>query len=56
MRQAFESAMKKILGFRCFVSDIISGLDFRPFWLKLPGPGPNPKMEVFQSSFLWKLG
>ena len=40
-RQVFESALKKIgvLGF--FISDIISGVCFWPFWLKLPGPGPK---------------
>jgi len=43
-RQAFESAMKYIflvLGFRFFVSDVISEVDFWPFWLMLPGLGPN---------------
>jgi len=34
-----ESAMKKILCF--FVSDIINEVDFWPFWLMLPGLGPN---------------
>jgi len=24
------------------VSDVISGVGFRPFWLRLPGPGPKP--------------
>jgi len=36
--------MKKIflvLGFGFFVGDIISGVGFWPFWLRLLVPGPN---------------
>jgi len=32
---------KKFLGFGFFVGDIISG-GFRPFWLRLSCPGPQP--------------
>jgi len=39
-QQVFESALKNNLGF--LVSDIISGVDFWLFWLRLPGPGPKP--------------
>jgi len=24
-------------GFRFFVGEVVSGMDFRPFWLSLPG-------------------
>ena len=37
--QVLESAMKKILFF--FVNDVISKVRFWPFWLMLPGLGPN---------------
>jgi len=33
--------MKKSLGFAFFVSDVISGIGFWPFWLKLPGAWLN---------------
>jgi len=46
----------KSLGFKFFVSDIISGVGFRLLWLRLPDPGPNHKREVFHSSFYWKPG
>jgi len=26
-------------GFQFFVGDIVSGVGFRPFWPRLPGPG-----------------
>jgi len=41
--QVFESAMKKKfdLGFRVSMSDVISGVGFWPFWLRLPSPRPN---------------
>jgi len=42
--------------FSFFVSDLISGVDIWPFWLRLPGPGHQPQEEVFCSSFCWKLG
>ena len=44
-RQLFESStIKTIFGFRFrfFVSDIIRGVGFWPFWLGLPGTGPKP--------------
>jgi len=34
-----------------FVSDIISKVGLRPFWLMLPGLGSNHYMEVYCSSF-----
>jgi len=34
------------------VGDIISGVVFRPFWPRLPGPGRQPlEREFFDSSF-----
>jgi len=33
---------EKILGFEFFVGEVISGIDFLPFWLRLPDPGPQP--------------
>ena len=39
-----------------FEGDVISGVIFLPFWLRLPGPGLKRQMEVFRSSFCWKLG
>jgi len=44
-RQVFESALKKyfgVLGLRFSVRNVIRGVGFWPFWLSLPGPGPNP--------------
>jgi len=32
---------KKNFGFRFFVSDVINGVGFRSFWLRLPGLGPK---------------
>ena len=43
-QQAFESSLKKevfVLGFHFFMSGVISEVDFWPFWLVLPGLGPN---------------
>jgi len=37
------------LGFGFFVGDVISGVGF---WLILPDPGPNCKVEVFCWSFI----
>jgi len=31
----------KVFDFSFFVSDATSGISFRPFWLKVPGPGPQ---------------
>jgi len=39
-----------------FVTDVISEVDFRPFWFMLPGLGPNCLTKVFRRSFHWKLG
>jgi len=41
-----------ILGFSFFVCDVISGVGFWPFWIRLPGPRPNRKREVFLSIFI----
>ena len=55
----FWFAMKKILGFGF---QVFCGLchkwgRFRPFWLRSSGPGgANHKVEIFHSSFYWKLG
>jgi len=35
----------KVLGF--FVGDIIDGVSFQPFWLRLPGPGPQLLNGIF---------
>jgi len=29
----------KVLDFEFFVGDVICGVGFRPFWLRIPGPG-----------------
>jgi len=39
-----------------FVSDVISEVVFVPFWLMLPGLGPNRFAQVFHWSFHWKPG
>jgi len=31
----------KVLDLGLFVGDVISGVGFRPFWLRLPALGPN---------------
>jgi len=38
------------------VSDVISEVVFSPFWLMLPGLGPNRQAKVFRWSFHWTLG
>jgi len=38
------------------VSDVISEVVSGPFWLMLPGLGPNCQAKVFCRSFYWKLG
>jgi len=38
------------------VSDVMSEVVFGPFWLMLPGLGPNRQTQVFHRSFHWKLG
>jgi len=35
-----------------FVGYVISGIGFRPFWLKLPGPGPQLLDGIFWLKFL----
>jgi len=39
-----------------FGGDIKSGVIFRPFWPRLPVPGPRPLHGIFDSSFYWELG
>jgi len=57
MWQVLKFAMKKnVWGFGFFVSNIISRVGFTPLWLRLPGPGPNRKREIFCSNFDWKPG
>jgi len=46
----------KVLDFGFFVGDVISGIDFRPFQLRLLGPGHQPLEEIFDTSFYWKVG
>jgi len=41
----------KFWGFAFFVGDFISGVGFKPFWPRLPGPGPQPQ----DGCFLFKL-
>jgi len=38
------------------VSDVISEVVLGPFWLRLPGLGPNCKAKVFRRSLYRKLG
>jgi len=38
------------------MGDVIRGIGFWPFWLRLPGPGPQLLDGIFDSSFYWKLG
>jgi len=38
------------------VSDIISGVGFVPFWLRLPGPRTKPLDGSILLKFYWKLG
>jgi len=42
--------------FLFFVGDVISGVGFWPFWLRLPGPGHQSLDGIFDSNFYWKLG
>jgi len=37
----------KVLDFKFFVGDIISGVIFRPFWPRLPGPGRQLLEGIF---------
>jgi len=37
------------------VGDVIAGVCFAPFWLRLPGPGRQPN-EPFLAQFFWKQG
>jgi len=44
-------------GFLVLVGDVKSGIGFKPFWLRLPGPGHQLLwMEFFDSSYYWKPG
>jgi len=50
-RQVYLFAVQKkvlVLGFGFFVSDVISEGVFWPFWLILPGLGPNRYTDVFR--------
>jgi len=42
-------AMKKMesFGFQVFVGDVVSGVVFSPFWLRLPASGPQLLDEFF---------
>jgi len=44
------------LGFKIFVGEVLSGVGFWPFWIRLFGLGPTCKRKVFRSGFYWKLG
>jgi len=35
-----------------FVGDVISGMGFWPFWLRLPGPGPSCQMGIISLKIL----
>jgi len=37
-----------VLGFGFVVGDVISEVEFWPFWLMLPGLGPNCQTKVFR--------
>jgi len=37
----------KVLDLGFFVGDVISGIGFRPFWLRLPALGPNQLDDIF---------
>jgi len=37
----------KVLDLGFFVNDVISGVGFRPFWLRLPGPEPQLLDGIF---------
>ena len=45
--ERFLVSNEKNLGFGFFVGDIISGVSFWPFWLRLPGYGPQPQDGIF---------
>jgi len=44
--------IEKFLKFSFFVGDIISGVGFRPFWLRLCGPWHKLLEEIFWLKFL----
>ena len=44
----------KSFGFCFFVGDVINEIGFRPFWLRLPGPGPQHLEGIFWIKFLLK--
>ena len=43
------------MDFVFFEGVVISGVSFRPFCVKLPGPGLQPLDSIFDSRFHWKL-
>ena len=45
----------KVLDFMCCVDDVINGLCFWAFWLRLPSPGHQPRDQIFWLKFYWKL-
>jgi len=34
------------------VVDVVSGVGFTPFWLRIPGPGPQPQQGSIFLAFL----
>jgi len=44
----------KVLDFKFFVGNVKSGLGFRLFWLRLPGPEPQPLEGIFSLYFFRK--
>jgi len=36
--------------------DVMTGIGFRPFWLRLPGSEPQPPDKFFDLIFYWKPG
>jgi len=49
----FSSLQRKKMGvgFQVFVGDIKSEVGFRPLFLRLPGPGPQPLDGIFRLEF-----
>jgi len=56
MSSSLHLKLWKVLDFVFFGGDIKSGVIFRPFWPRLPVPGPRPLHGIFDSSFYWELG
>ena len=47
-----DSQSLLVLGFGSFVGDFISGVDFWPFWLRLPGSRPTARWKYFTQVFI----